>query len=92
MDDSTTIQAGIALLGILVPTIGGLLGIKWQQAKGQLKDAVHQTELIVMKASQAHKVLKTMSEALEDDKITTTEAKIIANQIKQLVSGMEEST
>ena len=90
MVDESTLNAGIAILGITVPAIAGLLGIKWQQAKNVIKDVSHKANLVTMKAKQASLLLETISAALEDDKITANEAKIISKQIKTLVAGLKE--
>ena len=83
-------EIAITLLGVTIPAISGALGIKWQQAKNAANDAVHQVDLLSVKAGQAARLLDTISEALEDDKITASESKIITNQIKTLIGGLKQ--
>ncbi len=83
-------EAIVSIVTIVVPAIAGLMGIKWQQAKGHIKDVAHQVDIISLKATQAARLLDTISVALEDDKITPSESKIIATQIKGLIGNLRD--
>ena len=86
MDD----QILTILLGTVLPAIIGLMGGKWQQAKGQMKDGLHQMDMVKLKVNQSVTLAHTIAEALEDDKITTEEAKRIGKQVRAILGGLNE--
>ena len=89
--ETLPLESVVAILGIVIPAIAGLLGVKWQQAKGAIKDVSHGAKVVQIKTRQASVLLETLSVALEDDKITANEAKLIAAQLKALIRGLDEN-
>lgn len=86
------LEAGIAILAILIPVISGLIGTKWQLAKqyGQKAQAVaHQANValdkIAIKAKTLEKSLSVINDAIADDKITPAEQKAISKAIGAVV-------
>ena len=78
----------IVLLGTLIPVLAGGFGIKLHRASHQIKEVAHAANMISVKARDASALLHTISTALEDDKITASEAKIISKQLKALIGNL----
>ncbi len=77
MDYQTIAIIGGAILGLLGATWTG-----WTAKKGQIKK----------KFKQIAELLTTAADALEDDKLTTEEIKLIVEKAKALLSFNKEET
>lgn len=88
MLELSLLESVIALMGVAIPAIAGMMTVKWQQAKNQIKDVKMKGDILQVKSNQIMRLLNTLSDALEDDKITVPESKLIARQIKAMVEGM----
>ncbi len=99
MVDVGLLEAGIAILGIMVPTVAGLLGTKWQLAKRQVKEIHDHSQRVLntvtVKAQQLDELVTTINKAVEDDKISPAETKAIARTamvfITNLTGDLKES-
>ena len=73
--EANLLEAIIAILAVIIPIVGGVFGSQWQKAKEGLKSA----DLIT---TQIASTLHAFTAALEDDKVSPAEAKLIGIQLK----------
>ena len=83
--DEGTINSAIQVFAVVVPIVAGAFGVKWQQGKQLIRNEQGKYQDMKGKASKFQDLIKTINEAVQDDKVTPAEEKAILKAIMALV-------